>query len=230
MSPEEIVAKFVEAADLFEPIQGQPSDRDITLIREVLTPILLQIPFDELEAKDNLIGIIQSTDKYARKYGRAFKIPARVGAYDETLAEDAKSVARARGEAKHRAKRLDRTTYETARRETSSFILKVVEDTWIRELKDLESFYTEVEPRDLLVHLQDQCTGRHAIDILALQDELRGYHLEHEGIPEYINALEDAQRRAKCAGEDGEYAITDATLLLIASTAMAQNATIPEGE
>ena len=103
----------------------------------------------------------------------------------------------------------------------------MIEDTWIRELKDPESFYTEVEPRDLLDHLQDQCTSRHAIDILALQDELQGYHLEYEGIPEYINALKDAQRRAKRAGEDDEYAITDSTLLLVASTAMLKTQQFP---
>jgi len=40
------------------------------------------------------------------------------------------------------------------------------------------------------------------------------------GIPEYINALEDAQHRAKRTGDNGEYNVTDTTLLLIASTAM----------
>ena len=58
MSPEEIVAKFVEAFDLLEPILGQPSDVQITLLREVLTPILLQIPYDEAGAVDNLVGLI----------------------------------------------------------------------------------------------------------------------------------------------------------------------------
>jgi hypothetical protein len=227
MSPEEIVAKFVEAADLFEPIQGQPSDVDITLIREVLTPILLQIPYDEAEAQDNLIGIILGDVKYTAKYGQAFSPPQRVGAYDNSLADDAKPVVRAKGEARWRAKRLDRNTFETARRETTSFILKAVEDTWVRELKDPETFYTDVSPRDLIDHLQAQCTGRHAIDILALQDEMRQYHIECEGIPEYINALEDAQRRAKRAGDDGEYVVTDATLLLIASTAMLKTQQFP---
>ena len=129
MSPEEIVAKFVEAADLFEPIQGQPSDVDIALIREVLTPILLQIPYDEAEAQDNLIGIILGDVKYTAKYGQAFSPPKRVGAYDNSLADNAKPVVHAKGEARWRAKRLDRNTFETARRETTSFILKAVEDT-----------------------------------------------------------------------------------------------------
>ena len=48
MSPEEIVAKFAEALELFEPIKGQPSIRILTEIAEVLTQLLLQIPFDEM--------------------------------------------------------------------------------------------------------------------------------------------------------------------------------------
>ena len=76
-------------------------------------------------------------------------------------------------------------------------------------------------------HLQSQYTGRHAIDILALQDEMRQYHINHKGIPEYINSLEGVQRRAKRAGDSDEYAITDATLLLIASTAMLKTQQFP---
>ena len=64
MSPEEIVAKFAEALELFEPIEGQPSIRNLTEIYEVLTQLLLQIPFDETEGKDNLVGIINSATNY----------------------------------------------------------------------------------------------------------------------------------------------------------------------
>ena len=45
---------------------------------------------------------------------------------------------------------------------------------------------------------------------------MQHYHLEVEGIPEYINMLEDAQRQAGRTGR----AISDDTLLLLASTAM----------
>ena len=45
---------------------------------------------------------------------------------------------------------------------------------------------------------------------------MQRYNLEVEGIPEYINMLEDAQRQASRAGR----AISDKTLLLFASTAM----------
>ena len=97
-----------------------------------------------------------------------------------------------------------------------NFILRVIEDTWVRELWDAVKFYTDVEPWALLTHLQRHATGRHAFDLLALMDQMCQYHLEHEGVPEYINALEDAQKMTALSDESND--IADGTLLLIAST------------
>ena len=52
---------------------------------------------------------------------------------------------------------------------------------------------------------------------------MQRYHLEVEGIPEYINMLEDAQRQAGRAGR----AISNETLLLFASTAMLTSERFP---
>ena len=49
-------------------------------------------------------------------------------------------------------------------------------------------------------------------------DQMRQYHLEHEGMLEYINALEDTQKMAALSYESNE--IADGTLLLIASTSI----------
>ena len=102
-------------------------------------------------------------------------------------------------------------------------MLAVVADTWFHELRDPETIYTEVDPRDLLAHLQAGCTGRHALDFLALHNEMQRYHPEVEGIPEYINMLKDAQRQAGRAGR----AISDETLLLFASTEMLTSERFP---
>ena len=95
MSPEEIVAKFSEALELFKPMEGQPSIRDLTKISEVLTQLLLQIPFNETEGKDNLVRVINSATNYRSVYGHLFVIPQRVSAYDETIADDTKAALRA---------------------------------------------------------------------------------------------------------------------------------------
>ena len=71
MSPDEIVEKFAEALELFEPIERQPSIQNLTEIAEVLTQLLLQIPFDETEEKDNLVGIINLTTTYRKGFGVA---------------------------------------------------------------------------------------------------------------------------------------------------------------
>ena len=107
MSPEEIVAKFAEALELFEPIKGQPSIWDLTKILEVLTQLLFQIRFDETEGKDNLVWVINSTANYRSRYGQAFVIPRRVGAYNESIADNAKAAVRSKMDAKHRYHRAD---------------------------------------------------------------------------------------------------------------------------
>ena len=120
---------------------------------KVLTQLLLQIPFDETEGKENIVGIINSATTYRSRYGQSFVISKRVGAYNETIADKAKAAVRA-----HRAWRVDRSTYETARRETVHFIIRVVEDTWVQELQDAVRFYMNVEPWALITHLQRHAT------------------------------------------------------------------------
>ena len=80
------------------------------------------------------------------------------------------AVVRARTEAAHKAKRTDRATYETAQRETAQFVLAVVADAWVCELRDTETIYTKVTPKNLLSHLQVGCTGRYALDLLDLHN------------------------------------------------------------
>ena len=82
MTPEEIVAKFTHSLDQFKPIAGQPSDYDLTRIREVVAPLLLQIPYDETGAVHNLIRLIRTEATYIARYGAKLPEPARVGAYD----------------------------------------------------------------------------------------------------------------------------------------------------
>ena len=223
MTPEEIVAKFATAIDHFEPITEQPSDTDLTRLREAVAPLLLQILYDEMGGKYNLIGLIWSKNAYLARYSKAFPEPKRVGAYDLEIDNNATAVVRAIQEAVHKARHADRATFETARQETTQFVLAVVADTWVTELRDPDTIYTEVAPQDLFAHLQAECTGRHAINLLALHKEMQRYHIEVEGIPKYVNMLEDAQRQAVQAGRT----ITDNTLLLFASTAMLTSERFP---
>ena len=146
MTPDEIVSKVSVALDNFEPITDQPSDSDLTRLREAIAPLLLQIPYDKTGGVHNLIGIVRAKLAYLKRYGKALPIPTRVGAHNLEINDDTTAVVRARLEAAHKARRADRSTYDTARRETTQFMLAVVTDTWVRELRDPETIYTEVDP------------------------------------------------------------------------------------
>ena len=164
----------------------------------------------------NVIDLIRPEAAYAACYVEAFPEPTRVGSYDKNINDNATAVVCARSKAAHKSKRADGATYETAQRETTQFVLAVVADTWVRELRYSNSLYTEVSLKEIFSHLQAGCTGRRALGLLALHNEMQCYHLEAEGIPKYINMLEDTQRQAGRAGRK----IANETLILFASTAM----------
>ena len=130
MTPEEIVALFAHSLDNFDPIYRQPSDTNLTRLQEAVTFLLLQIPYDETVAVHNLMGLIHPEVAYVARYGKAFPKPTIVGAYDANIDNDATAVVRARSKVAHKAKHVDRATYETARQETTQFVLAVVADTW----------------------------------------------------------------------------------------------------
>ena len=183
MTPEEIVAKFAHSLEQFERIARQPSYNNLTRIREAVAPLLLQIPYDETGAVHNLIGLIRPEAAYIMRYGTEFLKPTRVGSYDASIDDNPMAIVRARTEAAHKAKLTDRATYETARQDTAQFTLAVVDDTWVREIRDSKTMYTDVDPKALLSHLQAGCKGRHALDLLALHNGMQRYHPEVEGTP-----------------------------------------------
>ena len=60
--------------------------------------------------------------------------------------------------------------------------------------------------------------------MLALQNKIQHYHLDMEGIPEYINTLEDVQKKFKLSDNP----ITADTLLLIAPYAILLSESFPQ--
>ena len=216
MTPEKIVSEFAHSLDNFELIDEKLPDYNLTRLREAVAPLLLQILYNKIGAVHNLISLIRPEAAYVARYSKAFPDPTRVRDYDKNIDNDGTAVVCLRSKAAHKAKRADRTTYETARQETTKFMLDVVADTWVHQLGDYDSLYIEVSPKDIFSNLQAGCTSRHALNLLTLYNGMQRYHIKVKGIPEYINILKDAQRQAGRAGRR----IADETLLLFASTVM----------
>ena len=84
-----------------------------------------------------------------------------------------------------------------AKSEANCFIVHVVADVWISPLSmGGPTFYAKRKTKELLGHIQVIYMGHHAIDLLALQDEMRTMHVSTDTIPQYIAALEKAQLQA----------------------------------
>jgi hypothetical protein len=109
----------------------------------------------------------------------------------------------------------DYECYDTAKRATVKSLQDLVDKTWYKDLKDAESFYTKVTAFDLLDHLNRNCGGLHAIDLVHLNTAMMGYYAEAEDILE-DNMLEDAQ----CKAEQAKMPIAHVQLVAIASTAV----------
>ena len=115
-------------------------------------------------------------DAYKLPHGFNFLTPSRPAMYDVDIPINASNVVRFRCMAAHTAKKEDYRLSAAAESETIKFILAVVEDTWVRNLRDPDPFYTAVKPGDLLKHLQSICVGLHTTDVLNLQSGMQTYH------------------------------------------------------
>ena len=64
MLPGDISNLFSEAFKKFETISGQPTDSHLKELHEVITQILLVIPYDEDKTIHNLVRLIQYPTTY----------------------------------------------------------------------------------------------------------------------------------------------------------------------
>ena len=76
----------------------------------------------------------------------------------------------------------------------------------------------------MLENLRTHCLGAHEVDILELQDQMRILHTTTDSIPQYIKAMEKAQKQSKRAGNE----IGDAMLVNMAIKAMLSTERFPK--
>jgi hypothetical protein len=224
MTPTSLALALTATTSAFLPIAGQPNDDDLVRINNALAPILQKVTYDRTQGAQNLWGLIADANRYLHHYGLAFVRPAaRPAVYDPAIAEGASRVERTRAEAAWAALIQDYEAYEAAEAGIKTFIETVVEDTWIRDLRDPETFYSNVTALALLNHLRDRSGGLHALDMVSLSIQMNQYYEGTPIIPEYIQLLEDAQRKAARAS----LPVTDQSLVMLASTALLAADTFP---
>ena len=84
MTPDAITRLFKEAYDSFPPLEGKPTDDDLLAIREALLPLLMVIPYDQLNDIHSLAAILTEAVKYEAEHGNyKFVRPSRLPLYDK---------------------------------------------------------------------------------------------------------------------------------------------------
>ena len=86
MKTTEVQAEFAALLDNFEPINGQPTDEDLTRLRQVALSALVPIPYDREKGKHSLLGLLLNDDKYSTRHGNVeFPVDAvkRPAIYDK---------------------------------------------------------------------------------------------------------------------------------------------------
>jgi hypothetical protein len=64
ITPKAITSALAAAQTLFLPIDGQPSDDDLTCLSDAILPILLKDTYDRVNSIHNLWGLVASMDCY----------------------------------------------------------------------------------------------------------------------------------------------------------------------
>jgi hypothetical protein len=224
MTPKAITSALAAARALFLPINGQPSNDDLVRLSDAILPILLKATYDRVNGVHNLWGLVASADHYLHHYGTPFACPAtRPACYDPAITTEASCIDHVCSKTAWAALLQDHKAYEAAERGVKVFIEAVVNNMWICNLRDPETFYSNVTALDIFNQLREPSGGLHTLDMVSLTIQMSKYYEGMPDIPEYIFLLKDAQRKAArvCLP------IPDQTLTILASTALLATGTLP---
>ncbi len=181
------------AQGLFILINGQTSDNNLVHLSNAILPIFLKATYNCVNGVHNLWGLVASADCYLHHYGAPFICPAtRPACYDPAINAKASCVNSVCTETAWAAVLQDFKAYEVAECSIKVFIEALVNDKWIHDLHNPETFYSNVTALAIYDHLCECSGGLHALDMVLLTIQMSQYYEGMQDIPEYIFLLEDA--------------------------------------
>ncbi len=131
MTPEAITHLFKEAYDTFPPLEGKPTDNDLFAIRETLLPLLMIIPYNQLNGIHSLTAILAEAAKYEAEHGNTkFVRPTCLPLYDKNIANDATTVVCVCAEVAHKSRLDVYASYEAAKRGVAKFLRDCWRGRW----------------------------------------------------------------------------------------------------
>jgi hypothetical protein len=185
MNANAITRLLKEAYDTFPPLQGKPTNNDLLAIRETLLPLLMVIPYDQLLGVHSLTAILAEAAKYKANHGGTkFVRPSRLPFYNKNIANDATTTVRVCAEATHKSCLNNYASYKAAKHGVAKFFCDIVDKIWYNNLKDAQTFYTNVMALEIMTHLDANNGGLHAINMISLHSNMTQYYVQVDGIPQ----------------------------------------------
>ena len=77
MKSDETQSLFATKLEMYAPVEGQPSDPDLSALQETPTALLLPTAYDGEKGIHNLVGLIMDEDAYRARRGANFPTPSR---------------------------------------------------------------------------------------------------------------------------------------------------------
>ena len=198
--PTDLTLALQKATEGFTAILDRPTDNNLIEICQLLVPVLMKTKYDELTLTHNILGVILPSDCYQQIYKKGtYLIHPIIVLYDETIDKDSTRTEVHRAEGNHEARRNDCQLYKTADNACQSFIMAVVNETWYKELEDPYTFYKKVTHGPQTPGPPNRfCAELHTVDALDIPQLMKTLYKGSDGVPQFINTVEAAHRKAKC--------------------------------
>ena len=161
-----------EATNTFGNIFVKPTNDDMPRMNQMILPILLNIPYDQVKTTHNLSGFISTSAKYIARYGTAFQLLTPPKPYIPTITATMSNAEQRKVEATHSACKEDYLLYKAAEMGVMRFLNTNVDGTWYQELENAEIFYTKVTAFEMMVHLRNCSGGWNAIDAVDIMSDM----------------------------------------------------------
>ena len=220
----EIIRLFQSAANEQSKVNGPPNDNHTLKFKEDLLNVTIQIMFEGTDGGDPSGAIIADT-KYkaanATTVSYEWQLAARAN-YDASILEN--DPARRSKEENWSAGTRIQARKRAIERGVCTYLLALVDKTWFRPLKNEITFYTKVTPIKMLAQLTTASGGLKRVNIIDLLFSLDHLWEQDPCVPEYLNALKDAQKKSVCAG----LPFTDNLLTAIGSSPLLKANSLPK--
>ena len=166
---DEISNAFAAAVDIFKPVVGAATDDNVERIRRAVAE-LLHI-FHYHGKHNSLSGLINPEVKYTSRFGHAFDRVEDIDAddYDPEILSDPNNQDTRKREGIFKAQNIRAILVAMTNAEARRFILAVVEETWVIELEDPDTYNNEVTVRHFLGHLSDNGGGLNDTDAVDIR-------------------------------------------------------------